>query len=58
MVSVLGLRASETESAIDAAVKTSQDKPLARAIKLAKSRLILKRLRRFKEAMGLLLEDA
>ena len=51
-VRVLGLKASESEPAMDAAVKTSQESPLARAIKQADSRPVLKRLRRCDEVTG------
>ena len=55
---MLGLKASESEPAIDAAVKTSQESPLARAIRQADSRPVLKRLRIFNDATDSLLENA
>jgi hypothetical protein len=57
-VKVLGLRASESEPAIDAAVKTSQKSPLARATRQADSRPVLKRLRMFNKAAGSLIANA
>jgi hypothetical protein len=47
---VLEPTASESEPAMDAAVKTSQETPLARAMRQANIRLALKRLRIFNDA--------
>jgi hypothetical protein len=55
---VLESRASESEPAMDAAVKTSQENPLARPIKQANNRLALNLLRIVNDAAGSLLENA